>query len=54
MKEVTRTGLKAGAAAVKTLRSPLSFAIHAMRSAFFAATSSSGNAALMNCVMAGW
>src|SRR5436190_18367981 len=32
---------------------PLSFEIHAMRSAFRAATSSSGKAALMNCSIVG-
>src|SRR5258708_34938972 len=51
--DVTRTGGKSGAAAVKTLRSPLSFDTQAMRSAFLAATSSIGNAALMNCAIVG-
>src|SRR5262249_26154338 len=50
---VTRTGLKSGAAAVKTLRSPLSLATHAMRSVFLALASSSGNAKIMNCAIHG-
>src|ERR1051326_693279 len=50
---VTRTGLNAGADAVYTFRRPLSFATQAIRSVFLAATSSSGNAKLMNCAIDG-
>ena len=43
---MARTTAKFGAAAVKTLRLPSSYEIQAMRSAFFAETSSSGSPGL--------
>ena len=49
LKPVSRTGVNAGAAAVYAFRLPSSNDVHAIRSTFFAATSSSGEAALRNC-----
>src|SRR6185436_11109156 len=51
---VRRTGAKPGAAAVYTFRMPRSYAIHAIRSAFFADASVSGDAGLRNCATVGW
>src|ERR1035438_10079928 len=53
MKLVNLTGLKSGAAAVKTFRMPRSYAIHAMRSAFCADVTSSGSAVPMYCATVG-
>jgi hypothetical protein len=47
-KFVSRRGVKAGAAAVNAFRRPSWNDVHAMRSAFLAATTSSGDAGLRN------